>query len=281
MALGPLADGEAIEDNAGISNPGGEDMKFMQVRNATARIEYGGKRFLIDPVLAEKGAYAAFAGTVNGQLRNPLVDLPVPVERLLDVDAVIVTHIHLDHWDDAAARLIPKAMPLFAQSEKDAARFREAGFRLVTVLGDETDFAGITLSKTPGQHGSDEAMAKLGDRLGEVCGVAFRHPEEKTLYLAGDTVWNRQVADNLRRHAPEVIVLNCGDAQIIGVGSIIMGKRDLYEVCQAAPDATIIASHLEAMNHAVLSRKELRDFLKENGMMQRTLVPEDGESCVL
>ncbi|MBU5638962.1 MBL fold metallo-hydrolase [Geomonas sp. Red69] len=256
-------------------------MKFMQVRNATARIEYGGKCFLIDPVLAEKGAYPAFAGTVNGHLRNPLVDLPVPVETLLDVDAVIVTHTHLDHWDEAAKNQIPKGMPIFAQNEKDAAGLREAGFTDVTVLTEHTDFAGITLIKTSGQHGSDDAMAKLGDRLGEVCGVVLQHPDEKALYLAGDTVWNRNVADALREYTPGVIVLNCGDAQIIGIGSIIMGKRDVHDVWKAAPGATIIASHMEAMNHAVLSRKELRDFLKENGMIQRVLVPEDGESCVL
>ncbi|GFO64108.1 MBL fold metallo-hydrolase [Geomonas paludis] len=254
-------------------------MKFMQVRNATARIEYGGKRILIDPVLAEKGAYPAFAGTVNQHLRNPLVDLPVPVETLLEVDAVIVTHTHLDHWDEAAKNRIPKDIPIFAQNDKDAAGLKEAGFTAVTVLTELTGFAGITLIKTSGQHGSDAAMAKLGDRLGEVCGVVLQHPDEKTLYLAGDTVWNRHVADALQKYAPGVIVLNCGDAQIIGIGSIIMGKEDVYEVYKAAPDATIIATHMEAMNHAVLSRKELRDFLKGNGMIQRVLVPEDGETC--
>ncbi|MBJ6752842.1 MBL fold metallo-hydrolase [Geomonas anaerohicana] len=254
-------------------------MKFMQVRNATAKIEYGGKSFLIDPVLAEKGAYPPFAGTVNQHLRNPLVDLPVPVETLLDVDAVIVTHTHLDHWDEAARNQIPKTMPVFAQHDKDAALLRDAGFTAVTVLTQKTQLAGITLIKTSGQHGSDTAMEKLGDRLGAVCGVVLQHPDEKTLYLAGDTIWNRHVADALQKYAPGVIVLNCGDAQIIGIGSIIMGKQDVHEVRKAAPEATIIASHMEAMNHAVLSRKELRDFLKENGMMQRVLVPEDGETC--
>lgn len=57
-----------------------------------------------------------------------------------------------------------------------------------------------------------------------------------------------------------------------------MGKQDVYEVYKAAPDATIIASHMESVNHATLSRKELREFLSEKGMMQRVLVPEDGES---
>ena len=255
-------------------------MKFTQLRNATAKIEYAGKRILVDPVLAAKGAYPGFEGTINSDKFNPLVDLPVPVDEILDVDAVIVTHTHSDHWDEAAKKLIPKDMLIFAQNEKDAAEIEGAGFSNTRILTERTVFDGITLIKTPGQHGSDDAMAKMGDRLGKVCGVVFRHSDEKTLYLAGDTVWNQEVAENLDQHAPDVIVLNCGDAQIIGLGSIIMNKKDVYEIYQAAPGAAIIASHMESVNHAVLSRKELRDFLRENGMMQRVFVPEDGESCL-
>jgi hypothetical protein len=57
-----------------------------------------------------------------------------------------------------------------------------------------------------------------------------------------------------------------------------MDKKDIYEVHKAAPKATIIASHMEAVNHAMLSRKELREFLSEKNMSQRVLVPEDGEA---
>ena len=100
----------------------------------------------------------------------------------------------------------------------------------------------------------------------------------KTFYIAGDTVWCAEVEQSLKKYHPEVVVLNSCDAQVIGNESIIMGKQDVYKVYKAAPDATIIASHMESVNHATLSRKELREFLSEKGMMQRVLVPEDGES---
>lgn len=90
-------------------------MKIKQVRNATLIIEYAGKTFLVDPFLAEKGAYPGFEGTANSHLRNPLVDLAVPMDEILDVDAVIVKHLHPDHWDEAAQRLVPKDMLIFAQ----------------------------------------------------------------------------------------------------------------------------------------------------------------------
>ena len=67
---------------------------------------------------------------------------------------------------------------------------------------------------------------------------------------------------------------------MLGYEPIIMDKKDVYEVYKAAPRATIIASHMESVNHAMLSRKELREFISEKGMTQRVLVPEDGESRV-
>jgi L-ascorbate metabolism protein UlaG (beta-lactamase superfamily) len=77
-------------------------MKIRQVRNATLRLDYAGTRFLIDPYLAKKDAYPGFEGTVNSHIRNPRVELKTPLEEILAVDAVIVTHTHHDHWDDAA-----------------------------------------------------------------------------------------------------------------------------------------------------------------------------------
>ncbi len=34
-------------------------MNITQIRNATQRITFGGKTFLVDPMLAKKGAYPA------------------------------------------------------------------------------------------------------------------------------------------------------------------------------------------------------------------------------
>jgi L-ascorbate metabolism protein UlaG (beta-lactamase superfamily) len=252
-------------------------MHVQQIRNATLVIGYAGKRFLVDPLLAEQGAYPGFAGTANSHLPNPLVGLPVPLSELLDVDAVIVTHLHADHWDDAARRLVPRGLPVFAQNEADAAALRADGFEEVRVFGDGALFESIAIHKTSGQHGSDAVMSMIGDRMGEVSGVVFRHAGEPTLYVAGDTVWNGHVADALAAYRPDVVVLNCGDAQVPGLGAIIMDQHDLATVARAAPQAAIVASHLEAVNHCVLSRAALRAFLDDAGLRARVLVPEDGE----
>ncbi|WON73919.1 MBL fold metallo-hydrolase [Nitrosospira sp. Is2] len=183
-------------------------MKFQQLRNATIIIEYAGKKFLIDPMLAEKGAFPGFEGTINSHVANPLVHLPIPLDEILDVDAVIVTHIHPDHWDDAAIKLVPKDMLIFAQNESDSSVIQGQGFKNIRVMGEKTVFDDITLIKTTGRHGGEKTVEKYADLLGLVSGVVFKHPNEKTVYIAGDTVWYEGVEENLKKYDPDVVILN-------------------------------------------------------------------------
>ncbi|MBB6098074.1 L-ascorbate metabolism protein UlaG (beta-lactamase superfamily) [Deinobacterium chartae] len=256
-------------------------MKIQQIRNATLKVEYAGKTFLIDPMLAEQGAYPGLEGTPNSDRRNPTVGLNVAMNDLLEVDAVIVTHTHFDHWDDAARQLLPKQLPVFVQHDADAQLVASSGFSDVRLLSQNSEFEGVKLVKTSGQHGSDQAIAAIGQLLGEVSGVVFQHPAEKPLYLAGDTLFNDHVRQALEAHRPEVIILNCGDAQLIGLGSIVMNAQDVLAVHRAAPHATLIATHMEAVNHAVLSRADLRAFAAEQGFAAQLLVPDDGQTLTL
>ncbi|MCI4128672.1 MBL fold metallo-hydrolase [Bacillus haynesii] len=250
-------------------------MNIQQIRNATLIVEYAGKKFLIDPMLAEKGAYPPFPNAPRQDKNNPLVELPTSVDNIINkIDAVIVTHLHYDHWDEAAKEVLPKDIKLFSQNEEDATEIRNAGFKNVEVLTKDTVFEGIHLMKTKGEHGRGEVL-KLA---GLVCGVVFKHESEKTLYVAGDTVWYEGVQEEIDTHQPEIIVVNGGDNQFYEGGSLIMGKEDIYETHKAAPNAKIIVSHMEAVNHWGLSKEELKSFIHEKGISSHVLVPEDGES---
>lgn len=256
------------------------EVGFQLVRNATIKLDYAGTTFLIDPMLAEKGRYPGFEGTLNSHLRNPLVDLPMPVADTIKADAVVITHTHLDHWDDVAKQLLPKSIPIFVQNEQDAASVREDGFTDVRVLGSGTMFNGTRLVRTGGQHGTDAHMAKLGAVLGTVSGIVFERQGHATVYVAGDTIWGPDVDTAIQQHRPDVVVLNTGYAKIPDFdGSIIMGKEDLARARQLAPDAVVIGVHMEAVNHAGQTRQELREFIAEKDLdAARTRVPADGES---
>ena len=122
-------------------------MKIQQIRNAMVRIRYAGKTFLTDPWLAPRAAWGrsatipCSAAAPNGwTCPCPLCDLPMPVADILTgVDAYIVTHVHPDHIDMAAdgsvGAPLDKAVPVFVQSEEDAAVLRRSGFARVEVLG--------------------------------------------------------------------------------------------------------------------------------------------------
>ncbi|AMM94644.1 hypothetical protein UP17_21000 [Peribacillus simplex] len=253
-------------------------MKIKQIRNATLVVEYAGKKFLIDPMLAEKGTYPPFPNSLRQDQFNPLFSLPTSIENIIhDIDAVIVTHLHLDHFDDVAKEVLPKDIKMFVQNEEDATEVRNAGFQNVEVLQEDTVFEGIQLIKTKGEHGRGEIL-KLA---GLVCGVVFKHSNEKTLYVAGDTVWYDAVQEVIDTNKPEIIAVNGGNNQFFEGGSLIMGKEDIYEVYKSAPNAQIIVSHMEAVNHWTLSKKELKSFLDEKGISSTVLIPDDGESYSL
>jgi len=256
-------------------------MKLTQIRNATLTLEYAGKKFLIDPMLAEKEAWPGFAGNARPHLRNPRVELPVTVAELLVANAIILTHTHTDHWDEAAQQFIPKEMMIYTQNESDAALVHSQGFINVEILKEKNCFVdGLTIYKTEGQHGSNELYADTlwGGLLGDACGLVFTHPGEKTLYIAGDTVWVKPYVRNLQRFQPEIVVLNAGNAVNDLYGPIIMGKEDTLRTLQILPTATIVTSHMEAINHCLLTRAELREYTQQQGIEDNVLIPADGES---
>ncbi|MBD8493928.1 MBL fold metallo-hydrolase [Pseudomonas syringae] len=257
-------------------------VELQQIRNATVKITYADTTFLIDPMLAKKAAYPGFENTYRSELRNPLVELPEPVADVLaGVDAVIVTHTHLDHWDEAAQKMLPKDIPLFTQHQADAQLIRSQGFTNVRVLSDKAEFGGVTLSKTGGQHGTDSMYAnpKLATLLGEAMGVVFQAPGYKTLYLAGDTIWRKEVDQAIDTYRPGIIVLNAGQARVEGFdGAIIMGEQDVLKASKVAGKARIVAVHMDAVNHMTLSREQLQAFVKQQGIDNRVDIPQDGAS---
>lgn len=250
-------------------------MNIQLIRNATLRVEYAGKTFLVDPFLADKGAYPPFPNSARQDQNNPLIELPISLDAVLSgIDAVILTHLHMDHYDQVAKEVLPKDIKLFVQDDADKSTIENDGFTNVEVLSETTTFQGISLVKTKGEHGRGEIL----NIAGNVCGIVFKHDAEQTLYVAGDTVWYDEVEKTIQQHSPSIIVVNAGDNQFLQGGSLIMNEEDVYALHQATPEATIIAVHMEAVNHWNLSRDDLKDYARVHGFADKLIVPEDGEA---
>ncbi|HEM3462968.1 TPA: MBL fold metallo-hydrolase [Streptococcus suis] len=255
-------------------------MKFTHYRQSTARLNYAGKTFLIDPMLAEKGTYPPFEGAVTGNMEmNPLVDLPLSLNELTSgLDAVIVTHLHYDHWDEVAAKILDKNLPIFVQDELDAAVIRESGFTKVYVLGEDTQFDNITISRVYGEHveNLNQFPEEVQTIIGKVCGFVLRHADEKTIYFTGDSMLDPFVKDAVVTHQPDIIVMNAGGNAMQGVGKVVMDANDVHILSQLT-DAQLVAVHMEAVNHWTLSRSELAHFASEKGFADQLIIPKDGE----
>lgn len=246
-------------------------MDLRLIRNATLRLTYAGVELLVDPMLGVVGSIRPMAGV---QKRNPTVELPCSIGEVLDgVEGVLVSHLHPDHLDDAALGLLPRHLPVLGAPSTHAGLV-ESGFEDVVELAAPIRWRGLTITPTIGHHGSGDVLA----RMGEVIGVVLAADGEPTIYWAGDTILYPPVLEAIDSVRPDVIVTHSGGAAAGGV-NIIMDAADTLDVARAAPWATVIAVHFEAIAHCFATRAELRAAADDAGVSaKRLLIPADGET---
>ena len=237
-------------------------MRITLVRSATVLLDLGGKRILVDPMLDDVGARPPIEGTAN-QVANPTAPLPFPAEEVVrGLDAVIVTHRHRDHLDATGEALLPRDVPVFCQPEDEEA-LRSLGLDARPVE-EAVAWDGLSLTRTPARHG----RGRIAELLAPVSGFVL-----DDLYLAGDTVWYEEVEETIERHRPRVAVVNAGGAEFLEGGLIVMGPDDVREVAARVP--TVVAVHMEALNHCFLERAALA------AAVPGVLIPRDGETLEL
>jgi L-ascorbate metabolism protein UlaG (beta-lactamase superfamily) len=231
-------------------------VRLTLVRHATLLLETSHGRVLVDPMLRAARTTPPIENTPN-QKPNPLVELPLSREQVVaGVDLCIVTHLHSDHFDDAADEVLPRDLPILTQPESaDALAAR--GFTNIAL-----DHPAIPMTR--GRHGTGE----IGEAMGAVSGWVV-----DGVYIAGDTIWCDEVTDALERHRPRAVVLNASGARFNVGDPIVMDGADVRRV-RAATDAPIAVVHLEAINHCLEPRSAYRGI-------EGVHVPEDGETIEL
>lgn len=248
------------------------DSSVRLLRHATLVLQYGGLRYLVDPMLSTIESNPPIENTPNQQ-RNPRVSLPRfdPSE----IDSLLVTHLHSDHFDEAAVETLPDDIPLFCQPEDESA-LESRGFTDLRPVEESVVVEDVTLTRTPARHGH----GSLAEEMGPVSGFVFEAPTEPTVYLTGDSVWYEGVEDTIDAFEPDVVVVNAGAAQFEEGRPITMTDEDVAAVC-AATDGTVVAVHMEAINHCLQSRDELKAALEGSACDGRLEVPTEGERVEL
>lgn len=250
-------------------------MRLRLIRNATQRLQYGGRELLLDPFFAPKHSRPSFAG----RSENPLVDLPCLTDEIMaGAELVIVSHLHSDHYDPEAQRLLPKNLPVLCQPG-DEETIQGHGFDSVTPVADTIFWEGITITRTPGQHGT--GPEELAD-MGQVSGFVFQAEGEPTVYWTGDTILYGPVSEAIERFRPDIIVTHSSGAMWKGNGPIVMDAEQTIAVCQAAPESRVVAIHLDSLDHGEVSRQGLRAKARAARIADsQLLIPEDGETLEL
>ncbi|KAG0010730.1 hypothetical protein BGZ81_002588 [Podila clonocystis] len=105
---------------------------------------------------------------------------------------------------------------------------------------------------------SSRVLAKI---RGKVMRIVFQAPGSKIIYVACDTVC--EVDQTLAKFNPDVTILI---------------PDDTLHTHRAAPNATIIAMHMDAINHTVLTREDLREYVQQKNIQDLVLIPDYDES---
>lgn len=258
-------------------------MEIQLIRNATVKIKYGNKTCLIDPFFGDVNSLPPFAGKSD----NPTVPLPFSISEILeDVDYVLITHLHPDHFDSKAKELIPKNLPFYVQPA-DAEAIKSFGFEHVKTIDHETNLDSIKISRVPAQHGEGDIL----NVMGHVSGYILQTNQEQTLYITGDTIWCDLVKNNLDKFLPDIIICNAGGNTFYPESNpfktyldidrsykVIMDEKQVLKLLNYRKETTVITAHLGALDHETVTRTQMKEFMQASNIdMKRLHVPEDGE----
>ena len=123
-------------------------MKIQFIRHATLILNIGGRKILVDPMLSGVSELQPVPLTQN-RLKNPLIPLPDgSLDLIREIDAVLLTHYHFDHFDKAAEKYIPKDVLIFCQPGDDKKLIKK-GYTNTRVIDGILEWGPLNLKRFP------------------------------------------------------------------------------------------------------------------------------------
>ena len=171
----------AVANDAAALRANGHHPTATWLGHASFLIQLDGVNILTDPNWSERASPVSFAGP------RRLVPPGIRFEDLPPIHAVIISHDHYDHLDEATVlRLAREHRPRFFVPLGLAAWLADRGVENVVERDwwERAELRGVTFVCTPAQHSSGRGLHDQNERLWAswaVLGAARR------LYFAGDT----------------------------------------------------------------------------------------------
>jgi L-ascorbate metabolism protein UlaG (beta-lactamase superfamily) len=197
-----------------------DDVTMTFGGNATMLLRIGGFTVLTDPSFVARGTrvYLGY-GLRTRRLTDPAL-LPADLPPL---DAIVLSHLHGDHWDDVATDGLDKATPLVTTQEAARALglrgfggtsdLRPWQTHEVTRGGDA-----LRITAVPGVHGPGPLARLLPPVMGSVLELTRGGEVTWRGYVTGDTLRRPFLAEVLERCGPlDVLIPHLGGTRALGL----------------------------------------------------------------
>jgi L-ascorbate metabolism protein UlaG (beta-lactamase superfamily) len=218
-----------------------EAARIVYVGHATVLVELDGVRLLTDPLVRPRLAHLRRVGKVDiGALRG--------------LDAVLISHLHLDHLDIPSLKRIGSDHPIVVPRGAGGL-LKKRGFESVHELGvgEELRVGELTIRATPALH--DWRRTRFGLRA-EPIGYVIEG--SRSLYFAGDT----DLFDGMSALGPVDIALVpiWGWGPTIGPGH--MSPREAAEAARLLQASIAIPIHWGTYFPLHTALRRTRSFLE-------------------
>ncbi|MDG4823708.1 MBL fold metallo-hydrolase [Asanoa sp. WMMD1127] len=194
------------------------DMTF--VGNATTVLRLGDFTLLTDPNFVPAGTRLHLG---YGAFTRRLVDPALDVVDLAALDAVLLSHLHADHFDGAARDRLPKELPIVTtpQATRKLRSWRFSEVHGLPTWGEHTWERGgqrLRVTAAPGEHGPGVLNRLLPDVMGSVVELDINGENRLRLYITGDTLLRPVLAEVPRRCGPiDAMIIHLGGTRLLGV----------------------------------------------------------------
>jgi len=210
------------------------------VGTATTLVRLGGFTVLTDPNFLHRGQWSYFGQGLFSRRRTEPALRP---DDLPPLTAVVLSHLHGDHFDRVARRELDRELPVVT-TEHAARRLSRAGFRSTAALStwDSETFtdgdATLRVTAVPARHAAGPVNLLLPQVMGSVLEYhATATAEPLRVYVSGDTVFHDDLA-SIRERFPrlDLAVVHLGGTRALGVLLSMDDKQgvDLLELLRPA-----------------------------------------------